>query len=111
MRAPFLDRLLQMDLGKNRFERERITKKTLHPPGAEDALAFVLDNVFTQEECQEWIVMTEERGYKKALVNVGGGRELYLPDVRNSDRCIIDSVPMVTKLFDRIKPFLPPHCK
>ena len=77
-------------------------------PNAEDAgkLAFILANVFTKEECQEWIDLTEQRGYEQALLNTGYGQVL-MTDVRNNDRCIIDDVGMAEKLFKRIKPYLP----
>ena len=32
-----------------------ITKTVLRPPNAEDRLAFILDGVFTLEECENWI--------------------------------------------------------
>jgi hypothetical protein len=51
-------------------------------------LAFVLDNVFTKEECEDLIAQTEARGYKPALINMGGGREVFVPEARNNDRCI-----------------------
>lgn len=73
----------------------------------EGRLAFVLDNVFSEEECQDWIEMTEGKSYEPALVNIGGGRQMHMPDVRNNMRCIVDSEEMADKLFQRIKPFLP----
>lgn len=69
-------------------------------------LAFILYNVFTKEECDEWIALTEKSGYSEALVNVGSG-QVSMPNFRNSDRCIIDDVEMADKLFQRIKSYLP----
>lgn len=69
-------------------------------------LAFILLNVFTEEECSKWIQLSEERGYKQALVNVGT-HEVVMTDFRNSDRCIIDDVDMANILFERIKSYLP----
>ena len=40
-------------------------------------LAFVLDNVFTPEECKLMIQETEALGYSPALINVGGGKQMY----------------------------------
>lgn len=89
----------------------RTIKKTfLHPPQTKDKLAFILDGVFTEEECQEWIAMTEKQGYEPALVNIGGGRQELMPDVRNNSRCIIDSHEMANRIFDIIKEFLPETC-
>lgn len=86
-----------------------IEKVDVTLPNAEDAgkLAFILLNVFTPEECEEWIKLTEERGYGPALVNIGFNQEVAMPDFRNSDRCIIDDTDMADKLFQRIKSYLP----
>ena len=46
-------------------------------------LAFILDNVLTEAECSDLIKITEDQGYEPALVNVGGGRQQLLPEVRN----------------------------
>lgn len=76
-----------------------------------EKLAFILLNVFTPEQCQQWIDLTEQRGYGQALVNVGGGMQVLNTDFRNSDRCIIDDPSMAETLFERIKGFLPPTWK
>jgi len=85
-----------------------IEKYDVRLPNGQDTgkLAFILLNVFTPEECQEWIQMTEERGYSPALINMGKEQTLR-PDVRNNDRCMIDDVEMAQKLFERIKSYLP----
>lgn len=85
-----------------------IQKFDVSLPNPKDAgkLAFILTNVFTEEECQQWIDLTEQRGYGEALVNTGVG-EVLMTDFRNNDRCIIDDVDMAKQLFDRIKSYLP----
>ena len=84
-----------------------ITKTVLRPPNAEDRLAFTLDGVFTPEECQKWIDLTENKGYEDALVNVGGGDQVLMKDVRNNKRCIIDSPEMAAEIMEIIQEFLP----
>ena len=88
--------------------QRNIEKHDVLLPNDKDSgkLAFILYNVFTGEECLEWIKLTEERGYKPALVNVGT-HEVLMTDFRNNDRCIIDDVDMAKMLFDRIKSYLP----
>lgn len=88
-------------------------KQNIHLPNKndDDKLAFTLSHIFSPEECQEWITMSEEKGYEPALLNVGGGRQISAPEYRNSDRCIIDSHELAQKLFVRLKPFLPTHWK
>lgn len=76
-------------------------------PEDQGKLAFILYDVFTKEECDEWIALTEKTGYSEALVNVGSGQQISMTDFRNSDRCIIDDVQMADKIFQRIKLYLP----
>jgi hypothetical protein len=71
-------------------------------------LAFVIENILTPEECKRWIDHTEEVGYETALVNIGGGMQRKILDVRNSSRCIIDDADRARELFERIKHFLDP---
>ncbi|KAK3585396.1 hypothetical protein CHS0354_020108 [Potamilus streckersoni] len=77
------------------------------PNGSEGKLAFVIHNAFTHEECREYIEMTEEMGYTKALLNIGYGRQVLMTDVRNSSRCIWDSFEEAGKIWNRIKEFIP----
>ena len=96
-----------------RVEGTEVSKQDLKPPRDEHKLAFVLYNIFTKEECEEWIKLTEDKGYEPALVNVGGGQQRLMTDVRNNMRCIIDDEVMANKLFERIRPYLPEkfaHC-
>ncbi|CAF3802044.1 unnamed protein product [Rotaria sp. Silwood1] len=84
-------------------------KHDVHLPNFEDQdkLAFLIFNVFTPDECQQWIGLSEQRGYSTATVNVGGGMSQLMTDFRNSDRCMIDDVAMARTLFQRIESFLP----
>mmetsp|Transcript_29103 Transcript_29103/g.40237 ORF Transcript_29103/g.40237 Transcript_29103/m.40237 type:complete len:227 (+) Transcript_29103:117-797(+) len=70
-------------------------------------LALVVDNVFSKEECEMIIKTTEERGFSKALVNVGGGRQVLMDDYRSSDRCMSDDKEFAEHLFERLKDFIP----
>ncbi|CAF4566427.1 unnamed protein product [Rotaria sp. Silwood1] len=94
------------------IEDRQIVKTEVLLPNAEDRdkLVFILLNVFTPKECQDWIELTEQRGYNPAKVNVGYGREKLMTDFRDSDRCIIDDVNMANILFQRIESFLPKTC-
>lgn len=90
------------------WRKKGIVRKDLKlPKDFDKKLAFVLYNVFTEEECKEYIRKTEEIGYELALVNVGGGRQLKLTDVRNSSRCIWDSFEEAEKIWERIKDHIP----
>ena len=53
-------------------QRPQIVKRELKMSNPTNKLVFVLDNVFTPEECDDYIKKTESMGYVQALVNVGG---------------------------------------
>ena len=77
----------------------------------ENKLAFIVDDVYSKEECEEMIKMTEAQGYCHALVNVGGGRQILEPKVRNNYRCIVDSFEKSSEMWDRIKHLIPKQWK
>ncbi|KAI1146491.1 hypothetical protein F4825DRAFT_466496 [Nemania diffusa] len=87
--------------------------KTSVLPEYDGCYAVVLDNVLSPSECAELIrlaedsVMDEDKGadgsaWRPALVNVGGGFEMQIPDYRNSDRIIWDSQEIVDRLWARM---------
>ena len=88
--------------------QSNIEKINVPLPNPADAnkLAFILLNVFSKEECERWIELSEKRGYEQALVNTGFGQVL-MTDFRNNDRCVIDDFDMAKSLFERIKLYLP----
>lgn len=88
--------------------QNKIVKTDIHLPWINrEVLAFYLDNVYTEEECKELIRLSEENGYETALINIGGGRQVKMTDVRNNDRSIIDSFGLSGELWERLKPFIP----
>ncbi|CAF1279577.1 unnamed protein product [Rotaria magnacalcarata] len=89
------------------IEKHNITLPNSHDNGK---LAFFLLNVFTPEECQQWIELTEKRGYSPALINIGK-LQVLMTGVRNNDRCIIDDVAMAQTIFERIESYLPKEWK
>jgi len=79
--------------------------------------AVVLDNVLTQEECDQLIKMAEmsvgahqdgdetgpeNNGWKPAMVNAGRNKEFLDTGYRNSDRIIWDEKTVVKRLWDRV---------
>jgi len=63
--------------------------------------AKVLTNILTQQECNEMIERSENKGYEQALLNTGRG-EVLMSDVRNNDRCIIDSPQTMEFIWQRV---------
>jgi len=69
--------------------------------------AIVLYNVYTSEECEKLIADTEAIGYIPAVVNIGNNAEIYDPDYRRSDRCLVDSFEYADDLWRRVKEHIP----
>lgn len=82
-----------------------IVKRVIPVQG--DRLAFVLENVFSEQECQELIDLSESKGYEPALVNVGYGQQVRMPDYRNNDRVIMDDEALADRFYQRIKAYIP----
>lgn len=62
----------------------------------------VLENILTKRECDQLIDISERKGYETALVNIGGGRQRLMADVRNNDRCIIDDWQIMETCWQRV---------
>lgn len=92
------------------FAPERIVRTNIALPflPGPPRIAFTLDNVFTGAECRELIRLTEAAGYGQALVNVGGGQQRLMTDVRNNTRCMLDDPVFAELFYNRIQAFLPP---
>lgn len=69
--------------------------------------AFTLRNVFSFAECDRLIELTERAGYERALINVGGGRQRLMRDVRNSWRHMRDDEALADLIWQRVKAFVP----
>jgi len=91
--------------GINGITLQRIDVSHLFPR-KRDAFAVVLDNVFTEAECNEMIRMTEEIGYEEALV---GGAQVRVETQRNNWRCILDDKTLAEKIYQKLKDYIPPE--
>ena len=68
--------------------------------------AVVLDDVFTPNECKDLIAAAEAsttHGWERAMVNIGGGHQKMIEDVRNCGRIIWDSPEVVDEVWKRIE--------
>lgn len=93
---------------ENEKRKAEIVATRLDPPSPRPTLALTLENVFTEEECNELIAATEALGYGVALVNTGMARQEHIPGYRDSARVMTDDFDFAKLLFDRIKDYLPP---
>jgi hypothetical protein len=80
----------------------KIEKINLSKSEGSEKFCIVLHNVLSKDECQHLINLSEHRGYEPAQVNVGGGKEAFLPSTRNSDRCIYDDPQVMEQVWQRI---------
>lgn len=70
--------------------------------------AVVIDGIMTEDECKQLVVAAERRGeWERALINVGGGQQQMMEDVRKCGRIIWDNQDIMDKLWARIAPFTP----
>ena len=63
----------------------------LQPKSNGENFAIVILGVCTPRECEILIEESERVGYEPALVNVGNGKQRFIPEVRFNDRSMIDS--------------------
>jgi len=71
---------------------------------AEGKVAYVLHNVFSEEECQSIIEWTEENlHWGPAMINIGLGRQVLNEEARKHDRAIVDSEEIADYIMERLK--------
>lgn len=88
-----------------------------------DNFAAVIDNFMTEAECKELLHIAEESitpartstddssqsptpVWERAMINVGGGKQIMSVDSRKSGRIILDSVDISQRIMDRLLPFM-----
>ncbi|CAF9927641.1 MAG: hypothetical protein GOMPHAMPRED_004459 [Gomphillus americanus] len=72
--------------------------------------AVILDGIFTAEECTQLVAIASAANkgvWDRALVNVGGGRQAHLTDIRNCGRILYDDIELTNRIWNRIKPHVP----
>ena len=89
----------------------------------EDRCIMTIDNFFSDEECDHWIKVTEQLGYKDAPVTTMSGPvmmkgiDIYVDslnshtlvhtDYRDNKRVMCDDKETAAQLFTRLQPLLP----
>ncbi|TID26965.1 oxidoreductase domain-containing protein [Venturia nashicola] len=73
--------------------------------------AIVIDNIFTIQECEELVCLAEAqtngKGWERAMVNIGGGRQAMYEDTRKCGRIIFDSPELASRMWERVAPLIP----
>lgn len=74
------------------------------------AFAVAIENLVTPEECTALLAAAESTAdgkWDQAMVNIGGGEQKIMTDVRNCGRIIWDNTELAGRIQDRILPHLP----
>ena len=67
---------------------------------------FVIHDFLTPEECERFIRLTEEAGYRDAPITTAGG-PVMAKEVRNNERVMIDNPAWAAELWEKARPFVP----
>lgn len=84
------------------------TKTTL--PEYDGLYACILDNVLTATECAQLIRAAESRTrgvWEQAMINIGNGRQQFMPEQRDCGRIIWDDGELVAKIWARCGQLVP----
>jgi len=82
------------------------------PENKKHKYAIILENVFSEDECQAIVDFTKDNlNYSIALLNVGNGIQVLDDRNRNHQRAIYDTNEISGYIFERIKGHLPQQWK
>jgi len=71
-------------------------------PWDDDAVAFTVEDLLSEQECARLIEISESYSYEQALVNIGGGQQVSSENYRRSSRWMVDSEDAVATLWKRL---------
>jgi prolyl 4-hydroxylase len=71
---------------------------------------WTVSNMLSEKECISLIEQSEKLGYDSAPINVGGGQQIMMTDLRDNKRTIWDDTRFAEQLFERVKHFVPQEC-
>lgn len=71
------------------------------------SFARVLRHVMDEEDCVELLASVNQKGFTPALINIGGGRQQLIPELRDGHRVIVDSPELANWLLEVLRPHLP----
>lgn len=86
-----------------------IVRELQLPPrtGFPGSFARIVHNVLEEQDCAELISRANVKGYTPALLNIGSGRQVLHPEIRDGFRVILDSTELAAWLFQVLRPHLP----
>lgn len=66
---------------------------------------FTVSDLFTPEECDEYVRLAERIGFGDAPITTAAG-PVRIPSIRNNDRVMLDDPQQAAVLWERIAPFV-----
>lgn len=86
---------------------DRVDFEAVGLPMYKGLYAVVLDDVLSPAECETLISAAEAsnhgKGWERAMINIGGGKQRLMTDERNCGRIIWDSRDVVARIWHRIE--------
>lgn len=76
-------------------------------PVHNESFARVVRNVLDQNDCAALLAKVNKKGFTPALVNIGGGMQQLMPELRDGHRIIVDSPEITDWLLEVLRPYLP----
>ena len=67
---------------------------------------FIVENLFTADECDRYIRLSEEIGFDEATVNTVQGT-VRVENVRNNDRIVFHNHSLAEQIWERVEDYIP----
>ena len=74
---------------------------------SDQPIIMTFDEVFTAQECKEFIELSHQFAYEAALITINKDKAELRLNVRNNQRVIYDSDELSKQLFERLQSLLP----
>lgn len=71
------------------------------------SFARVVHGVLDEEDCATLIASVNKKGFTPALINIGHGSQMLMPEARDGHRVIVDSPGLSAWLLEVLRPHLP----
>jgi len=71
------------------------------------SFAKVVHRVLDEEDCAALLACVNKKGFTPALLNIGRGNQMLIPEARDGHRVIVDSSPLTNWLFEVLRPHIP----
>jgi prolyl 4-hydroxylase len=66
---------------------------------------FIIEDFFTQEDCDKLILLSEVKGMEQAKINTGTSAQVTNTDIRNNDRAMFIDFGLTNEIWEKLQPF------